>query len=157
MGIAQALGLAEGFAAGSPIAVILGDNMFESRLKPYVERYFEQEKGARVILKEVDNPKRFGVAELADGKVTRIVEKPENPPTSYAVTGIYLYDSSVFSFIRALTPSGRGELEISDVNNRYIENNALQYDILEGWWSDAGTFESYHRVNEWITDKEKSK
>jgi len=149
-GIAQALHLAEGFANSGSVAVILGDNIFRANLKIYADKYRTQKTGARVLLKEVKDPQRFGVAEVENGKVLNIVEKPKNPKTNYAVTGIYFYDSTVFEIIKKLKPSGRGELEVTDINNAYIEKNQLEYDIIDGWWSDAGTFESLNRVNELI-------
>ena len=149
-GIAQALALAEGFANDSGLVAILGDNIFKASLKPYLQKFSSQKKGARVLLKKVPNPRRFGVAEIAGGRVTKITEKPKKPKTNYVVTGIYFYDNSVFGIIRMLKPSGRGELEITDVNNAYIARNQLQYDILPGWWTDAGTFESLSRANELV-------
>ena len=146
-GIAQALGLAEHFADGEPVVVILGDNIFEASLRDAVRRYREQGEGAKIFLKQVDDPERFGVPELDGDRVVRIVEKPKNPPSSYAVTGIYMYDSRVFDIVKTLRPSGRGELEITDVNNRYIEWGAMTYEVLEGWWTDAGTFESLYRAS----------
>jgi len=143
-GIAQALGLAENFSSGDPMVVILGDNLFEDPLTPMVQS-FEKDQGstgARIALKEVSDPKRFGVATLADDRVVRIVEKPEHPESNWAVTGIYIYDGGVFDVIRTLRPSGRGELEITDVNNAYIEAGKMGYNFLAGWWTDAGTFES---------------
>jgi glucose-1-phosphate thymidylyltransferase len=149
-GIAQALGLAENFAAGRPLVVILGDNIFQAFLKPYIEKFIAQKTGARVLLKRVPNPQRFGVAELSAGKVVRIVEKPKKPKSDYAVTGIYFYDTSIFDIIRALNPSDRGELEITDVNDAYIKKGQMAYDILDGWWTDAGTFESLTKANELV-------
>ncbi len=149
-GIAQALSLAENFCNNDPIAVILGDNILQADLKVYADKFRTQKNGARVLLKEVKDPHRFGVAEVESSKVINIVEKPEKPKTNYAVTGIYFYDSAVFDIIKTLKPSGRGELEVTDINNAYIQKNQLQYDIIEGWWSDAGTFESLNRVNELI-------
>jgi len=146
-GIAQALALAENFAADSGIAVILGDNIFEASLKPYLKKFAAQKTGARVLLKKVAHPQRFGVAEIADGKVSKIVEKPKKPKTNYAVTGIYFYDNSIFDIIKTLKPSGRGELEITDVNNNYINRRQMEYDMLTGWWTDAGTFESLAKAN----------
>lgn len=145
-GIAQALGLAENFAGGSRVAVILGDNIFEDGLLNEINQFREQSSGARILLKEVSDPSRFGVAELTDDHVIGIEEKPETPKSSYAVTGIYLYDEKVYDLIRTLKPSGRGELEITDVNNAYIQRRELTYGFLKGWWSDAGTFESLGRV-----------
>jgi len=149
-GIAQALGLAEEFAHSAPMAVILGDNIFWANLKRYVDRFTAQAQGARILLKQVPDPWRFGVAEVADGKIISIEEKPKQPKSNYAVTGIYFYDPTVFDIIKTLKPSARGELEISDVNNTYLKQGRLTYDILEGWWSDAGTFESLTRVNELV-------
>jgi len=149
-GIAQALALAENFANDGNIAVILGDNIFKNSLKPYLEKFEAQGTGARVLLKKVAKPQRFGVAEIADGRVTKIVEKPSKPKTNYAVTGIYLYDSTVFEKIKKLKPSGRGELEITDVNNAYINTHQLEYDFMTGWWTDAGTFESLSKANDLV-------
>ena len=149
-GIAQALSLAENFAQGQPISVILGDNIFQVSLKEYADKYLAQEAGARVLLREVPDPKRFGVAELRDGKIVGIEEKPTQPKSNYVITGIYFYDAAVFDIIRTLKPSDRGELEISDVNDAYIEKGQLAYDILEGWWTDAGTFESLTKANELV-------
>jgi len=149
-GIAQALGLAENFANGQPLAVILGDNIFQSNLKQHAERFLLQGGGARLLLKEVTEPERFGVAEIRDGKVVGVEEKPKSPKSNYAITGIYFYDGEVFDIIRKLKPSGRGELEITDVNNWYIQKRRLSYDFLEGWWTDAGTFESLVRANELV-------
>ncbi|MHC4260065.1 MAG: sugar phosphate nucleotidyltransferase [Planctomycetota bacterium] len=149
-GIAQALALAEDFSRGGPVVVILGDNIFQASLKDYVAKFAAQEKGARVLLKQVAEPQRFGVAAICDGKVTSIEEKPKEPKSDYAITGIYFYDASVFDIIRTLKPSARGELEITDVNNFYISKGQLAYDILEGWWTDAGTFASLERANELV-------
>jgi glucose-1-phosphate thymidylyltransferase len=149
-GIAQALGLAENFANGQPLAVILGDNIFQSNLKQHAERFLAQGGGARLLLKEVTDPERFGVAEIRDGKVVGVEEKPKNPKSNYAITGIYFYDGEVFDIIRKLKPSGRGELEITDVNNWYIQKRQLSCDFLEGWWTDAGTFESLVRANDLV-------
>ncbi len=152
-GIAQALGLAENFAQRQPVVVILGDNVFEDNLKDYADRFISQKTGARVLLKQVPTPQRFGVALLSDDKIIGIEEKPKKPKSDYAIIGIYFYDASVFDVIRELKPSGRGELEITDVNNAYIAKNQLAYDILEGWWTDAGTFESLDRANELVVKK----
>lgn len=145
-GIAQALSLAENFAGGDRIAVILGDNIFEDSLREQVAQYREQPRGARVMLKQVPDPQRFGVAEIRDGKVLGIEEKPKKPKSDWAVTGVYFYDDQVFDIIRTLRPSGRGELEITDVNNAYLRKGELTYGQMQGWWSDAGTFESLARV-----------
>jgi len=149
-GIAQALGMAEGFSNDGPLAVVLGDNIFRANLKDYASRFISQKTGARVLLKQVPNPQRFGVAEISDGRVIGIEEKPKKPKSDYVITGIYFYDVTVFDIIRTLKPSGRGELEISDVNNAYIAKGQLEYDILDGWWTDAGTFESLNRANELV-------
>ncbi len=149
-GIAQALGLAESFSQRQPIVAILGDNIFKASLKDYADRFLSQKTGARVLLKQVPNPQRFGVALISDGKITGIEEKPEKPKSDYAITGIYFYDASVFDTIKGLKPSARGELEITDVNNAYIAKGRLAYDILDGWWTDAGTFESLVRANELV-------
>jgi glucose-1-phosphate thymidylyltransferase len=147
-GIAQALGLAEDFAARSSLCVILGDNVFEDSIAPFVERYRQQGRGARVLLKKVPDPHRFGVAEVKDGKIVSIEEKPKRPRSDLAVTGIYLYDGAVFDLVRTLKPSARGELEITDVNNGYLARGELWYDVMQGWWTDAGTFESLRRAGE---------
>ena len=149
-GIAQALGLAENFANGQSLAVILGDNLFHSNLKPHAERFLAQGGGARVLVKQVSDPHRFGVAEIRDGKVVGIEEKPKQPKSDYAITGIYFYDEEVFDIIRLLKPSGRGELEITDVNNWYVRKGRLGCDFLDGWWTDAGTFDSLVRANELV-------
>lgn len=138
-GIAQALSLAEGFVGDESCVVILGDNIFERPIAPYVEHFRQQGNGARVLLKEVPDPQRYGVAEIIGDRIAGIEEKPKHPKSSYAVTGIYMYDPRVFDIIRTLKPSGRRELEISDVNNCYIEWGSLHYDTLDGWWTDAGT------------------
>jgi glucose-1-phosphate thymidylyltransferase len=145
-GIAQALGLAENFAGKDPIVVILGDNIFEDDLTTAARTYTGN--GAMILLKQVPDPQRYGVALLDGDKVIEIQEKPENPPTSFAVTGVYFYDSRVFSAIRDLKPSRRGELEITDVNNYYIRQNQMSSALLEGWWTDAGTPDSYRLANQ---------
>ena len=153
-GIAQALSLVESFVDDDLLCVVLGDNIIEDSIQPYVDRFKQQGRGAKILLKEVPDPQRFGVAELgANGKVVRIIEKPAVPPSAYAVTGFYMYDPQVFEIIRTLKPSGRGELEITDVNNRYIAAGAMTYDILEGWWTDAGTIESLHRAANLVAGK----
>jgi glucose-1-phosphate thymidylyltransferase len=146
-GIAQALNLARGFGRGGRLAVILGDNVFESSIAPFAEAYRRQPGGAKILLKEVDDPGRYGVAEVAGDRIVRILEKPPQPPSRYAVTGIYFYDGSVHDVIATLRPSARGELEITDVNNSYIARGDLTFDVLPGWWTDAGTFESLARAN----------
>jgi glucose-1-phosphate thymidylyltransferase len=150
-GIAEALGLAENFASGQSIAVILGDNLFQKSLKDYARRFMEQKTGARLLLKQVPDPERFGVAEIRDGKIVAIEEKPKKPKSDYAVTGIYFYDVSVFEIIQMLKPSGRGELEITDVNNAYIRRGQMACDVLDGWWTDAGTFDSLTRASEMVS------
>jgi glucose-1-phosphate thymidylyltransferase len=141
-GIAAALGLVEHFAGGEPVCVILGDNIIQGNIGDAVRSYREQSGGAKILLKKVPDPQRFGVPELNGKRVVRIEEKPKHPKSEYAVVGIYMYDARVFEIIRTLKPSGRGELEITDVNNAYIERDEMTWDELEGWWSDAGTFES---------------
>lgn len=148
LGVAHALSLAENFSAGSPIVVILGDNIATHSIKPYVESFKEQKSGAKVLLRKVEDPERYGVAALDEKKVIQIEEKPEQPKSDYAVIGIYMYDNKVFDYIRSIKPSQRGEYEITSVNNKYIEQNALTYDVLEGEWTDAGTFDSYYYANE---------
>jgi glucose-1-phosphate thymidylyltransferase len=151
-GIAQALGLAENFAAGVPVCVILGDNVFEDPIGPFVSAFERQRRGARIVLKRVPDPGRFGVAEVRGERIVRIVEKPRAPRSDLAVTGIYFYDGQVFDAIRSLRPSARGELEITDVNNHYLRQAALRFDLLRGWWTDAGTFESLLRANRLATE-----
>ena len=152
-GIAQALGLAENFAGQDPCCVILGDNIFQGSIAPYVRAFGEQGKGARLLLKQVHDPQRYGVAETDGKRVTRIVEKPKEPKSDLAVVGVYFYDAEVFSIIRTLKPSERGELEITDVNNHYLRAGALHFDQLEGWWTDAGTFESLAAANELVSGR----
>jgi len=151
-GIAEALGLAEYFAGGEPICVVLGDNIIENNICACVKNFESQKKGAKLLLKEVPDAHRFGVAELQGDRVVGIEEKPKKPMSNYAVIGIYFYDSSVFQKIRRLKPSGRGELEITDVNNFYVEEGSLTYEILDGWWTDAGTFESLLRANKLVAE-----
>lgn len=152
-GIAAALSLAEYYARGKRMVVILGDNIIEDNIAPYVQAFARQERGAKILLKEVHDPERFGVAELSGEQVVGIVEKPLQPKTRFAVTGIYMYDPQVFSFINRLEPSQRGELEITDVNNHYIEENCMTFDFLKGWWTDAGTFESLLRATMLVARK----
>jgi len=151
-GIAEALGLAEHFAEGEPVCVVLGDNIIENNVRKAVENFKKQSQGAKVLLKEVQDAERFGVAEVRHDRVVNIEEKPRKPKSNYAVIGIYLYDSTVFQKIRRLKPSGRGELEITDVNNFYVEEGNLAYEILDGWWTDAGTFESLLRANNLVAE-----
>jgi glucose-1-phosphate thymidylyltransferase len=149
-GIAEALGLAEFFASGEGICVVLGDNIIEKNIRRAAEAFRKQKQGAKILLKEVPDPHRFGVAELKGDRIAQIEEKPKQPKSKYAVIGIYFYDSTVFDFIKTLKPSDRGEMEITDVNNRYIGKGSMTYDILEGWWTDAGTFESLLRANQLV-------
>src|SRR5579871_3195715 len=146
-GIADALALAEHFADNSKICVILGDNLIEGSIRGAVEDFQKQEAGARILLKEVPDAERFGVAEIAGGRVVGIEEKPARPKSKYAVTGIYMYDETVFDKVRHLVPSGRGELEITDVNNAYIREGTMTFSYLAGWWTDAGTFDSLLRAS----------
>ncbi len=147
-GIAQALNLAKHFVEEDQMIVILGDNVFEDDITPFVKNFHTQVIGAKILIQEVHDPKRFGVPEIDGDKIVSIEEKPQNPKSSYAVTGIYMFDHSVFDIIKMLKPSERGELEITDVNNAYIANGQLTYDILTGWWTDAGTHASLARANE---------
>jgi len=149
-GIADALKLCEHFAEGQRIVVILGDNIIQDDISPYVRKFEEQDSGARILLKEVDDPERFGCPELDGDRIVRIEEKPQKPASRYAVTGIYMYDRRVFDFCKRLKPSARGELEITDVNNAYIKEGDLYYDILDGWWTDAGQFESLFRATQLV-------
>ena len=151
-GIAEALGLARHFCEDEKMVVILGDNIIEKNIIRAVEEFEQQPRGARILLKEVPDPERFGVAELDGDRVKRIVEKPRKPKSNLAVVGIYFYDSRVFDFIDQLEPSGRGELEITDVNNMYMKRGELRYGILDGWWTDAGTFESLLKASN-LVDK----
>lgn len=145
-GIAEALGLAEYFAAGEKIVVILGDNLIQHGISKSVAAFQRQERGARILLKEVPEPQRFGVAEVKGDRIEGIAEKPKVPKSNLAVTGIYMYDAGVFDIIKTLKPSDRGELEITDVNNAYIAQGTMSFEILKGWWTDAGTFESLYRA-----------
>lgn len=147
-GIAHALALAESFAHGHRICVMLGDNVFEHSIAPYVQAFKKQREGARVLLKAVGDPERFGVAALDEHQVMEIEEKPSKPKSSFAVIGLYFFDEHVFDIIRSIRPSERGELEITSVNNVYIERKQLQYSICEGRWTDAGTFESLFEANQ---------
>ncbi|MBY0112249.1 MAG: NTP transferase domain-containing protein [Phycisphaerales bacterium] len=146
-GIADALKLAQDFADGEKICVILGDNIIEKNVKPAAAAFREQKAGAKILLKRVPDPHRFGVAQLEGDRITRIIEKPKQPPSDLAVTGIYFYDNEVFDICQTLKPSARGELEITDVNNEYLRRGTLTHDILDGWWTDAGTFESLFRAS----------
>ncbi|OXM14212.1 sugar phosphate nucleotidyltransferase [Paenibacillus herberti] len=151
-GIAQALGLAEQFVGKDQMIVILGDNVFSDSIAEYAENFRKQGEGAKILIQEVHDPQRYGVPELEGDRIVSIEEKPAQPKSSYAVTGIYMYDSRVFDIVKTLKPSGRGELEITDVNNAYIKSNSLSYDILNGWWTDAGTHASLTHANELAKD-----
>ncbi|MEX0884893.1 MAG: sugar phosphate nucleotidyltransferase [Phycisphaeraceae bacterium] len=151
-GIAHALALAEEFADDEKICVVLGDNVIEGNIRKPAGEFFTQPGGAKLLLKAVDTPQRFGVARLEDGRIVEIIEKPQNPPTNLAVTGIYFFDSDVFDICRTLEPSARGELEITDVNNAYLARGDLTHDVLDGWWTDAGTFESLYRASRLVRD-----
>jgi len=151
-GIAEALGLCEHWAGSDPVCVILGDNLIENNIRKAVEDFRAQGSGAKIMLKEVHDPQRFGVATLDGDSVKAIVEKPKEPESNLAVIGIYMYDGRVFDIIKTLEPSERGELEITDVNNWYIRDGSMTYEVLEGWWTDAGTFESLHRSSKLVAD-----
>jgi len=153
-GIADALGLAKRFAGDDRVLVMLADNIFERSIKPAIDNFERQERGARIVLSKVEEPehlRHLGVAELDGDKVVRIVEKPESPPSEFAVTGLYFYDSSVFEFLPTLSPSARGELEITDVNNWFVEKGEMEYDVVEGFWGDAGeSIDAYYEVNDFV-------
>ena len=151
-GIAEALALVEHFAAGDPVCVVLGDNIIEGNIAAAVDSYRSQNGGAKIILKKVPDPERFGVPELNGDRVLRIEEKPNTPKSKYAVIGIYMYDGEVYDIIRTLVPSRRGELEITDVNNAYIARNQMTWQELDGWWTDAGTFESLLRASQLVAE-----
>jgi glucose-1-phosphate thymidylyltransferase len=146
-GIAEALGLASHWASGDKVCVVLGDNIIQYNIAKAVRDFERQEKGAKILLKEVHDPERFGVAELEGERVVKIVEKPKAPKSNKAVIGVYMYDARVFEIIKTLRPSERGELEITDVNNWYIRDGSMTFETLQGWWTDAGTFESLHRAS----------
>src|SRR5579862_4177602 len=152
-GIADALALAEHFSDGDKVCVILGDNIIEGNIRTAVEEFSRQPQGARILLKEVPDAGRFGVAEIRGNRIVNIEEKPKHPKSNYAVTGIYLYDATVFDKIRTLVPSGRGELEITDVNNAYIGEGSMTFSYLDGWWTDAGTFESLLRAGNLVAQR----
>ncbi len=156
-GIAAALQEARFFAGEDSLCVFLGDNIIEGGIRKARDAYEAQGGGARILLKEVPDPQRFGVPVMEDGRVVRIDEKPDNPASSYAVTGIYFYDAHVWEILQTLVPSGRGELEITDVNNHYIREGHMEYDILEGWWTDAGTFESLLHANQLVAESRQRK
>lgn len=151
-GIADALRLSEDFADGEKVVVVLGDNVIENNIRRAVADYFTQETGAKILLKQVEDPQRFGVVRIENNKITEIIEKPQNPPSNLAVTGLYMYDNDVFDIIKALKPSGRGELEITDVNNHYLKRGDLTFDHLDGWWTDAGTVESLYRATKLVAE-----
>jgi len=151
-GIADALKLAEDFADRGKVCVILGDNIIEGNIRRAVGDFFSRPAGAKILLKEVPDPQRFGVAVIDGDRVTKVIEKPMEPPSDYAVTGIYMYDADVYSICETLRPSGRGELEITDVNNEYIRRGTMTFEFLEGWWTDAGTFESLLRANNLVAE-----
>lgn len=153
-GIAEALGLARYFADGEKVVVMLGDNIIEKDIKQQVADFEKQSSGAKILIQKVHDPERFGVVELDGDRIVGIEEKPEKPKSDYIVTGIYMYDEKVFEFIDTLKPSDRGELEITDVNNKYIESDELTYSILDGWWTDAGTFNSLHNASRMLAEKE---
>ena len=152
-GIAQALGLARRFGRGGRLVGILGDNIFEGSLLPFAEAFRRQPTGAKILVQSVPDPGRYGVAVTEGNRVVKIIEKPKDPPSNLAVTGMYFYDETVFEIISTLRPSGRGELEITDVNNAYIARGDLTYDVLGGWWTDAGTFESLRTANDLVEGK----
>ncbi len=152
-GIADALKLAENFVDEDKVFVMLGDNLIEDNIKKYIHEFEKKDSGAHIFLKEVNDPERFGVAEVDGGKVINIEEKPKKPKSNYAVTGLYMYDNDVFKIIKKLKPSGRGEYEITDVNNEYIKRQKMTYTVLKGWWTDAGTFGSLFRASNLIADK----
>ena len=145
-GIAQALSLAEALTQGEKVIVILGDNIIQDNINRFVQEFKNQKRGARILLKKVSDPERFGVAELDQGKIIKITEKPKKPKSDLAVSGLYMYDAQIFDIIRSLKPSRRGELEITDVNNFYLKQGTLEYNTLKGYWTDAGTFESLYRA-----------
>jgi glucose-1-phosphate thymidylyltransferase len=151
-GIADALSLVEHFAGEEPVCVVLGDNIIEGNILSAVNAYLQQGGGAKIILKKVPDPQRFGVPRLDGSKVLQIDEKPSVPQSDYAVIGIYMYDGKVYDIIRSLVPSGRGELEITDVNNAYIARNQMTWEELEGWWTDAGTFESLLHASKLVAE-----
>ncbi|WP_332694842.1 sugar phosphate nucleotidyltransferase [Halalkalibacter lacteus] len=156
-GIAGGISLAENFVEEEKFIVLLGDNIFETSLTPFIQSYNQQKEGAKVLLKEVSDPHRYGVAEINNEKqiITSIQEKPNNPLSNYCVVGIYMYDKYVFQYIEEIAPSQRGELEVTDLNNLYIKQQQLSYDVLSGWWIDAGTHESLYKANTLIYQGEK--
>ncbi len=154
-GIAEALSLAEHFIDRERCAVILGDNIVEKSIRPYVNAFRAQERGAHIVLREVPDPQRFGVAEVdSAGRIVGIVEKPKQPKSNYAVTGVYMYDEMVWDIVKTLKPSSRGELEITDVNNAYLHAGTLGHSVMDGWWTDAGTFESLLHASSLVSERE---
>jgi len=151
-GIAAALSLAEHFADGEPVCVVLGDNIMEKGIAPFVKKFRHQGSGAKILLSEVPDPQRFGVPVMEGDRIIRIEEKPAEPRSPYAVIGVYMYDARVFDIVRTLKPSARGELEITDVNNAYIEAGDMTWDVIDGWWTDAGTFESLLRASNLVAE-----
>ncbi len=151
-GIADALKLTENFVDGGKVIVMLGDNIIKDDISKAVAEFEKQPEGARIFLKQVQDPERFGVAEIKDGKVINIEEKPKSPKSNYSVIGLYMYDNQVFDIVRTLKPSDRGELEITDVNNEYIKRGNMTYSIIDGWWTDAGTFESLYRASRLVAE-----
>ena len=151
-GIADALKLAENFVDNDRVVVMLGDNIIKDDISEAIKEFEKQPEGAKIFLKEVDDPQRFGVAELEEGRVVNIEEKPKNPKSRYAVIGIYMYDKNVFEIAQRLKPSARGELEITDVNNEYIKKGTMTYSIVKGWWTDAGTFESLYYASKLVAE-----
>jgi glucose-1-phosphate thymidylyltransferase len=149
-GIGAALALAENFVDGARVVAVLGDNLFQDDLRPGLARFMAQKDGARIFLREVEDPERFGVASISGGNVVGIEEKPKVPKSNLAVTGVYMYDRTVFDILRTMKPSGRGEMEITDVNNAYIQRGSLMWEKLNGWWTDAGTFDSLYHANQII-------
>ena len=156
-GIAEALSLAQGFSQGEKVIVVLGDNMVQKSIKAAVQSFSKQKEGAKILIKEVEDPERFGVVEFSGKKIARIIEKPKKAPSRFAVVGIYMYDARVFEIVKTLKRSNRGELEITDVNNQYIEEGLMTYDVLDGWWKDAGTFESLYQSSCLMRDKHQEK
>ena len=156
-GIAKALSLARHFVDNEKVVVILGDNIIEKSIKKAVQDFAKQPSGAKIMIKRVQDPERFGVVEFKNGKVSHIVEKPKTPKSDYIVTGIYMYDPDVFKVVGKLKPSKRGELEITDVNNAYIKKGNLTYSVLKGWWTDSGTFESLHRASTLVASLNKKR
>ena len=153
-GIAAALRLAEHFADGGPICVVLGDNILEKSIATFVKKFRHQGSGAKILLSEVPDPQRFGVPIIEGDRIVRIEEKPAEPKSQYAVIGVYMYDNRVFDIIKTLKPSGRGELEITDVNNAYIESGDMSWDVIDGWWTDAGTFDSLLKASNLVAEQQ---